>query len=144
LIRSFIERPGEKLPKFPEATHGDAGSGLKPYVKIRDVIYNIPPSATHQDMISESKTPELLIAFSGDSLAKCITTSGGQFNHHPSGWRKYNVREMACLQGFPTHHAFSTGNIGPAMKQIGNAVPPTLGKPWFEAIIKSLRETDGI
>jgi DNA (cytosine-5)-methyltransferase 1 len=113
-------------------------------VKIRDVINNIPSSATHQNMISVSKSPHLLIPFPDDSFAKCITTSGGQNNYHPSGRRRYNVREMACLQGFPTHHDFSTQGIVIATRQVGNAVPPTLCKPWFETIIKSLKETDGI
>ena len=93
-------------------------------------------------MVSESRKPYTLTPFSADSFAKCITTTGGQFNHHPSGMRKYNVREMACLQGFPFEHAFSTSGLGVAMKQVGNAVPPTLGKPWFEEVIRSLRETD--
>ncbi|ERF68190.1 hypothetical protein EPUS_05271 [Endocarpon pusillum Z07020] len=134
--------PGESLPKFPRATHGENGSGLKPYVKIRDVIYNIPSTAKNQNMLSESKKPYLLTPFSDDSFAKCITTSGGQFNHHPSGERRYNVREMACLQGFPTNHAFNNHSITIATRQVGNAVPPTLAKPWLEGIIKSLRETD--
>lgn len=131
------------MPKFPKATHGESGSGLKPYVKIRDVIYNIPRSAKNQNMLSESRKPYLLTPFSDDSFAKCITTSGGQFNHHPSGTRKYNVREMACLQGFPMNHVFNDTSLTVAMKQVGNAVPPTLGRPWFEGIIKSLIETDG-
>lgn len=132
------------MPKFPAPTHGEAGSGLRPYVQIRDAIYNIPMSATHQHMISESKKPYLLTPYSDRSFAKCITTTGGQFNHHPSGQRKYNLRELACLQSFPTHHVFSTRGIVVAMKQVGNAVPPRLAKAWFEEIIKSLKETDGV
>ncbi len=136
--------PGENLPKFPERTHGEAGSGLKPYVKIKDVVYNIPFSATHQNMIPVSRNPGLLTPFSANSFAKCITTGGGQNNHHPEGYRKYSVREMACLQGFPPDHHFHMHGIGVAMRQVGNAVPPTLGKPWFERVVKSLKETDGI
>jgi DNA (cytosine-5)-methyltransferase 1 len=130
------------LPRFPKATHGETGSGLKPYIKIRDVIYNIPLSAKNQGMLSESRKPYLLSPFSDDSFAKCITTGGGQENHHPSGLRKYSIREMACLQGFPLDHAFNDKSITIAMRQVGNAVPPTLAKPWFEGIIKSLRVTD--
>lgn len=93
-------------------------------------------------MISETRNPESLAPFSPNRLAKCITTGGGQENHHPSGGRNYNVRELACLQGFPAHHAFSTGSIGDAKRQVGNAVPPTLGKIWYEKIIESLKVTD--
>jgi DNA (cytosine-5)-methyltransferase 1 len=139
-----LTRPGEKLPRFPEETHGEAGSGLRPFVKIRDVIYNIPAHACHQNMISGTRNPQSLTPFSDDSFAKCITTSGGQLNHHPSGERKYSVRELACLQGFPIEHVFSMDGIGVATKQVGNAVPPPLGKIMFETIIKSLKETDGI
>jgi DNA (cytosine-5)-methyltransferase 1 len=93
-------------------------------------------------MLSESRKPYLLKPFSDDDFAKCITTGGGQFNHHPSGLRKYSIRELACLQGFPSYHAFNENSITIATKQVGNAVPPTLAKPWFEGIIRSLEETD--
>jgi DNA (cytosine-5)-methyltransferase 1 len=140
----FAAAPGEKLPHFPAPTHGGPGSGLLPFVKIRDVIYSIPVTAPNQNMAFACKSPHLLQPYSDDSLAKCITTSGGQHNHHPSGTRYYNVRECACLQGFPAYHGFSTRRVGVAMRQVGNALPPPLGKSMFEPIVASLKETDGI
>ena len=131
------------MPRFPKPTHGDVGFGLKPYVKVGEAIANIPTWATNQAEMSLPRKPELLQAFSPDSFAKCISTTGGQHNNHFSGTRNYNARELARLQSFPDDHVFSSG-IGPAKKEIGNAVPPKLCKPWFETIIKSLRETDGI
>jgi DNA (cytosine-5)-methyltransferase 1 len=129
------------LPKFPEPTHGDVGSGLKPFVKIRDAITNIPRHATLQSLMSQSRNPRLLTPYSADTFAKTITCGGGQKNYHPSGGRHYNARELASLQGFPPHHHFAP-TIQLAKRQIGNAVPPPLGKLMFESVIKSLQETD--
>jgi hypothetical protein len=63
------------------------------------------------------------------NLAKCITTSGGD-NAHYSGTRRYTVRELAELQGFPARHHF-TGTDANARKQAGNAWPPTASKHYF-------------
>ena len=46
---------------------------------------------------------------------------------HPSQDRIISVREAARLQGFPDHFAFAGGRPM-NYKQIGNAVPPPLGK----------------
>ena len=95
-------------------------------------------------MRSECRTPELLKRFDGNTFAKCITTGGGQHNHHPGGGRKYNIRELACLQCFPLSHHFTTDGIGEATKQVGNAVPPPLAEAIFKEVVASLKETDGI
>lgn len=49
--------------------------------------------------------------------------------------RYFTVRECALLQGFPTDYAFATLRT-PAMRQIGNAVPP----PVAEAVGNRLRK----
>lgn len=69
-----------------------------------------------------------------------MTCSGGQ-NWHPDGWRDFTVREYASLQGFPQNHVFRGSYV---KKQIGNAVPPCVGKVLFESIKKELDAVDGI
>lgn len=47
--------------------------------------------------------------------------------HHPSNTRRMTARELAIVQSFPLDFEFS-GNRSSAYRQIGNAVPPILGK----------------
>jgi DNA (cytosine-5)-methyltransferase 1 len=46
---------------------------------------------------------------------------------HPEQHRVVSVRECARSQGFPDHFRF-VGNVMDKHRQIGNAVPPPLGK----------------
>ena len=86
-----------------------------------------------------SRTP-----FDGNTQAKCITTSGGQNNYHPSGRRPYTVRELACLQTFPLEHEFADECNTMLKKQVGNAVPPLFARALMEACKKSMMKADGV
>ena len=55
----------------------------------------------------------------------------------PEPHRTISVREAARLQGFPDHFRFS-GPFTQQFRQIGNAVPPLLGKAVAEAILPGL------
>jgi DNA (cytosine-5)-methyltransferase 1 len=44
----------------------------------------------------------------------------------PSGFRRLSIRERASLQGFPITYEFYAKSYGGKIKQIGNAIPPTL------------------
>lgn len=131
--------PGERLPPFPQPTHGE---GLKKLVTIQDTLMKIPEFATRQEESELGGCPKP--ALSADSLAKTITCNGGQKNYHPSGTRAYTIREMASLQTFPWYYRFPGKCVVPARQQIGNAVSPLMAKALFQEILKSLKETDGI
>ena len=60
---------------------------------------------------------------------------------HPCGRRDLTLREFACLQGFPLEHKFAERGV---KRQIGNAVPPTVGKLLMEAVKEALLEADGL
>lgn len=62
------------------------------------------------------------------------TPSSGRFTH-PILNRCITVREAARLQSFPDSFIFY-GKKSSQMKQVGNAVPPLLGKAIAEVIIK--------
>jgi site-specific DNA-cytosine methylase len=64
----------------------------------------------------------------------CITTNGGKGNHW-SG-RRFTIRELAVLQGFPLDYHFIR-NKGDIMRQIGNAIPPSV----WEIIVKKIMKT---
>lgn len=77
--------------------------------------------------------------FDANQQAMTITTGGGQFNYHPSGKRCFTNREFAALQTFDNDYRFGQREI---RKQIGNAVPPVLGKALYRETIKSLKRSD--
>jgi DNA (cytosine-5)-methyltransferase 1 len=68
-------------------------------------------------------------------LTKCDPHWGSFF--HPTQDRVVSVREAARIQSFPDHYAF-TGSITQQYEQIGNAVPPLLGKAIGDVIVKMI------
>ena len=77
-----------------------------------------------------------------DGIAKTITTrydtpSSGEFTH-PYLNRAITTREAARIQSFPDIFHFY-GSKSSQMKQVGNAVPPLLGKAIAECILKDMQ-----
>lgn len=71
-----------------------------------------------------------------DDLSRTITAhiaKDGYWYIHPSEHRTLTVREAARIQTFPDSFRFS-GTRSDAFRQIGNAVPPILGRAVAEAI----------
>ncbi|MEU4539008.1 DNA cytosine methyltransferase [Streptosporangium sp. NPDC023825] len=65
-----------------------------------------------------------------EDLSRSITAhiaKDGYWYIHPAQHRTITVREAARIQTFPDHFRFS-GSRSDAFRQIGNAVPPQLGK----------------
>ncbi|CZS98762.1 uncharacterized protein RCO7_06443 [Rhynchosporium graminicola] len=140
--------PGEPLPKMPLPTHTtseclpSSSSSLLPYVSVNSTLKAISPIADDHDIESVTWTSDRYMpAWDGSKiLPRAMTTSGGQ-NYHPSGTREFTLREYACLQGFPTGHVFQGKYV---KKQIGNAVPPVVGKVLFASIREDLEKLDGV
>lgn len=53
--------------------------------------------------------------------------------------RYYTIREMARVQTFPDRHAFAGGTQADLIRQVGNAVPPRLGRIIGAALMDSTR-----
>lgn len=70
-------------------------------------------------------------------LTKCDPHWGSFF--HPTQDRVISVREAARIQSFPDSYRF-TGSITQQYEQVGNAVPPLLGKAIGLQIAKMLGE----
>lgn len=129
------------MPPFARPTHGEPGSGLQSFRKIRHAIRDIPHDATqHETHDRFPRGPR--VPFSDDQFAKTVTCSGGVGNYHPSGLRFYTIRETASLQTFPLSYTFTFDSKTKARRQIGNAVPPLLARSIYREIIKCLRESD--
>ncbi|KAL8829143.1 MAG: hypothetical protein Q9170_006303 [Blastenia crenularia] len=141
-LRTFViaSCPGEPLPPFPQPTHSSLPSltGLLPWTTINSIIDSIPPDALDHEPEKCKVRDEL--PRSGDRIAKTITCNGGG-QVHPSGKRDFTIREFATLQGFPLEHVF--GAVG-AKKQIGNAVPPPVGRRVLESVVEALEKEDGV
>lgn len=73
-------------------------------------------------------------------LKGCITTGGGD-NYHYDGQRRYTVREMSLFQTFPYTYQFS-GTRTQAMKQVGNAFPPSIAEAVYKTIVRTLEAFD--
>jgi DNA (cytosine-5)-methyltransferase 1 len=73
----------------------------------------------------------------------CINPSKGRFVH-PTANHAITPRHAARFQSFPDSFVFS-GGLTAAGHQIGNAVPPRLGKVLIQTLACALRlpETDG-
>ncbi len=69
-------------------------------------------------------------------MTKCDPHWGSFF--HPTQDRIISVREAARIQSFPDSYRFS-GSITQQYEQVGNAVPPLMGKAIGEEIIKLLK-----
>lgn len=134
--------PGEKLPPFPDATHGnDPASGLPPFVTSGQALEGLRfGQGDDMHVLLSSKERKPLKYGPADILPRAITCGGGQGNWHWDG-RDFTLREFARLQTFPDGHLFTGRRV---KKQIGNAVPPVAGKVLFQHARKWLEKQDGI
>ena len=95
-----------------------------------DVISQVPEGGNHKSLpkgVGESrKFNEAWTRYHGQKPSKTIDT--GHRNHFHYKWNRVpTVRENARLQSFPDDFIF-LGNKTEQYKQVGNAVPPLLGK----------------
>jgi len=125
---------------------------LRRWITIRDALNDIPENASNHDAkkydpkfmkkMKDLQIGESLYKFRGswhkpdpDKPAPTVMEHhGGVFIKWDEG-RTMTVRELARLQGFPDRFEF-LGEYGDQLKQVGNAVPPTLMK----CISKSVSE----
>lgn len=85
--------------------------------------------------------PVLKPSYSGDRCLRSTVTCGADV-FHPSGTRKFTVRELACLQGFPLSFRFPRHCKTELRRQIGNAVPPVVYEKIVLAVKRTLDESD--
>lgn len=142
--------PGEILPPFPKPTHEKGAVTIKTVLRDLKAIHRISPLQHHEKSKGHfNERPP----YNPDCLAKTITC-GASENYHPKGKRLFSIRELASLQTFPFGHKFTevmTNQDGEnhrevslteLRQQVGNAVPPCLGRAVMVEIVKSLRESD--
>ncbi len=109
---------------------------------VKSVIRLVPEGGNHKDLpkgVGESrKFNEAWTRYHSKKPSKTIDT--GHRNHFHYKWdRVPTVRENARLQSFPDNFVF-VGNKTSQYRQVGNAVPPLLGKIIGESILKKINE----
>ena len=134
--------PGEPLPSFPRPTHVNPlyrhlSPDRRAWTTVNQAITGIPTNCSLHNLHSVERLHKA--PYDGNKPLPSTITCGTGHSYHPSGSRKFTLREIACLQGFPLEHVF--GPKG-ARKQIGNAVPPIVAKTFFETIVSHLRKVD--
>ena len=109
---------------------------------VKNVIRLVPEGGNHKDLpkgVGESrKFNEAWTRYHSKKPSKTIDT--GHRNHFHYKWdRVPTVRENARLQTFPDSFIF-LGNKTSQYRQVGNAVPPLLGKIIGTSILKKINE----
>jgi DNA (cytosine-5)-methyltransferase 1 len=84
---------------------------------------------SYQRIVADAPSPTITRNFTTPSSANCI---------HPHQDRALSIREGARCQTFPDWFDF-LGTTDEKRLQIGNAVPPLLGKALGESLLESLR-----
>lgn len=99
---------------------------------IMDVPEELRPKGyfknTYARLLPDQPSMTITRNFGTPSSSRCI---------HPHQNRALSTREGARVQGFPDHYRFHGGK-GSKNLQIGNAVPPALGRALADCIFKSL------
>ena len=138
-------------PILKSSEYVTTGEAIKDLMKHpEDPGFNHVPTKHRPDMEERmAKLPEGESLYEGysDAWKKCpwneasctIKENHGGVNIHPKLPRVLTAREMARLQSFPDDFIFE-GKKNKQLVQIGNAVPPLLGKAIGLAIRKAYEE----
>ena len=127
--------------QYPTKTHSkDGKDGLIKWVSVNDAIGELPNPDEPNDLTNHVYS-KYRLNFNGyighrpitpDQPAPTVTARGDNRGGvvilpHPNNLRRMTCRELATIQSFPLNFTFS-GSITSVCRQIGNAVPPILGR----------------
>lgn len=124
------------LPEYNE----NGNNGLKKWISVGEAMKNIPDPDTPNNLFNHTYS-KFKLKFNGylgnraidpTKPAPTVTARGDDKGgvvvlHHPNNQRRMTCRELAIVQSFPIDYEFF-GTRSSIYRQIGNAVPPLLGK----------------
>lgn len=151
----------------PSATHqpnslsnGHSLPELPPYLTVRDAFGNMPDDVQNNEprmhgerVLNRYKsvpqggrdaidhTDRLEWGMPSGTVLVGSSKGGGRPFIHPEIHRHITVREAARLQGFPDNWVFKGGSTA-QYRQVGNAVPPKLGKAVAAEVAKYFIQTN--
>jgi len=136
-IRIFVWG-SDVLLQAPTPTHGPQAG--RSYVSVRQALPGLQAPAIHvRSTTAKSRSidqPSPTVATKGTIYT--ATRPGLIYGRDPAQGRRLTPPELKTLQGFPGAFTFS-GNLSEQYTQIGNAVPPPLGKAVVEAVTAGIR-----
>lgn len=156
----FIGTKSGKKIKFPRITHSNKRTlDLKPYVTLKEAIGDLPfPEVSKEDEVYIGSYSPIYMSRNRrrgwNEVSYTIQAGQRHIPLHPESppmtkmgedeWkfgdgpiRRLSVRECARVQTFPDSFEFY-GSTAYKYKQIGNAVPPLLGKKVAESVLDLL------
>lgn len=126
---------------YPLPTNSKNGKdGLPEWISVSEAMAHIPDPDLPNDLPNHVYS-KYKLNFNGylghrpldpDKPAPTVTARGDNKGGvvilpHPNGKRRMSCRELATVQSFPLNYEFC-GNNSSVYRQIGNAVPPLLGR----------------
>lgn len=130
---------------YPEPTHSkDGKDGLPKWRNVGELMATIP-DPDQPNNLKNHEYSKYKLNFNGylghrpldpEKPAPTVTARGDNKGGvvilpHPTAERRMSCRELAAVQSFPLDYEFY-GNRSSIYRQIGNAVPPLLGKAVAE------------
>ena len=127
--------------EYPVPTHDKNGAnGLKKWVSVTEALRDLPDPDKDNDLPNHTYS-KYKLNFSNyighrkldpEKPATTVTARGDDKGGvvilpHPNATRRMSCREVATIQSFPLNFEFYGSNSS-VYRQIGNAVPPLLGK----------------
>ena len=127
--------------EYPVPTHDKNGAnGLKKWVSVTEALRDLPDPDKDNDLPNHTYS-KYKLNFSNyighrkldpEKPAPTVTARGDDKGGvvilpHPNATRRMSCREVATIQSFPLNFEFYGSNSS-VYRQIGNAVPPLLGK----------------
>ena len=141
------------IARMKSSRNGQLAS--RPWVTVRDALFDLPPAHPQESGATgnhwEIPGARIYLGHTGSSLDWPSKTIKAGTHGVPGGEntvvcdngsvRYYTLREMARVQSFPDEHYF-VGSRSDVIRQIGNAVPPTLAASVAAPLGKLLCSSD--
>lgn len=135
--------PGEPPVSWPTATHSsNPTEDQRPFMTEEDAISRLTLElhSLHDPESLRFRTMDWKVRDAEKPMDTPINGNGSVY-YHPDGERDFTLRELACIQGFPTYHKFEGSYI---KKQIGNAFPPSVAMAFYQHLRQHLEEVDAV